>query len=125
MPKEKTLIYFPLGFIIAAIAMILGINLCIKIFGQSNEDAIRNYALNIASNASAMYMRSGYSYEGLTLKRLGIDSTDANGTYRITQISKNELEILAIGRGDRDEQSATIKIINRGSNIGKPVRVNR
>jgi len=107
-----------LGAIIVGATLLIGFRLFSSYDAQANEDALRTDILYIASRAQDWYRKprsfggGGRTFAGLKLDDLNFPNTNENGAFSVppAKTSKNQFEIVATGKGDRDGDGDVLKL---------------
>jgi len=113
---QQQLLLLVLSAIIVGIAIVVGINLFSEGAAQANQDAVTQDVTTIAARAQEWYRKPAqlgggdHSYTGLTLTALNIDSTNANGTYRVLPTS-GTITITGIGVEDPNNDGVNLTVV--------------
>lgn len=100
---QTQLLMIVLAVIIVGIAVAVGISQFGESALQANRDAVAADCMRIVSTAQQWYKKptslggGGNSFTGLTFSKLGIDSTNANGSFTLTVNSGNDITVVGTG----------------------------
>lgn len=107
---QQQLLLLVLGIVIVGLAVVVGIQAFSENQAKANVDAMTNDAIRIASDAQAWALKpeafggGDGEFTGVTLTKLGISDSTANGAYTLTPNSATEATILATSLNDTSRQ---------------------
>lgn len=103
MPQQQFLLIV-LGIIVISLAIAMGLVFFTDQASAANRDALTTDLSGLATRVQQYYRRpqvqggGGRSFEGITMEYLTSRGTNINGSYTITSVSSNKLQIQASGR---------------------------
>jgi len=100
---QQQLLLVVLSAIIVGISIVIGIQMFKESAVQANQDAVMQDVMNIASRSREWFRKPAImgggdqSFAAITLAKLNVDSTNANGTYALSAITPVNFTVTGTG----------------------------
>ena len=109
---QQQLLLLVLGIVIVGLAVVVGIQAFSENQAKANVDAMTNDAIRFASDSQAWALKptafggGDGAFTGASFKVLGLDSTNANGSYALAVVNASEATITATSANDSNRKVA-------------------
>jgi len=125
---QQQLLLLVLSAVIVGISIVVGINMFGASAYQSNQEAVLQDMVTIASKAQEWYRKPAVlgggnrTFTGVNLRDLGFPDSTANGAYSLSNIGAQQFDVDATGQedGNGDGNPFTASVTVFPDSVGNP-----